>query len=213
MRLTFCVLCGQNDPTTLEHHHFIPNIWGGTDDENNMFTVCGICHGRIHNIPRPLNLSELIKEGNALKTTLTSSQYMSLAQQKLEQAEYAKKKAKDIINHTYSQTRNRSTRSFRKNRTLEEHWANDDAYKKRCDRESTYPRISKSLIWKQNNFVYVDNSIVASIVPDKDNPTLFHILIKEHIVKCYLNRVRAKDYAAWLVDRIKWGIISLEEIK
>lgn len=63
MRLTFCALCGEDDPTCLEHHHFIPRVHGGTDDETNMFTVCGECHGVIHAVPRPLKLGELIKDG------------------------------------------------------------------------------------------------------------------------------------------------------
>jgi 5-methylcytosine-specific restriction endonuclease McrA len=39
MRLDFCVSCGKRD-AALEHHHFIPIVLGGADDENNMFTVC-----------------------------------------------------------------------------------------------------------------------------------------------------------------------------
>jgi hypothetical protein len=67
MRLDFCALCGETDPAALEHHHFIPKVQGGTDDENNIFTVCGTCHGRIHDIPRPHRLGELVKAGHAKK--------------------------------------------------------------------------------------------------------------------------------------------------
>jgi hypothetical protein len=63
MRLDFCVLCGCNDPSALEHHHYIPKVDGGTDDEWNMFTICGLCHGVVHAIPRPLRLRELSKKG------------------------------------------------------------------------------------------------------------------------------------------------------
>jgi hypothetical protein len=93
MRLNFCVLCGQDNPNTLEHHHFIPKVCGGTDEEDNMFTVCGTCHGRVHNISRPLNLSDLIKEGRALNQPQTSSDYMSRAEQKTKEVERAKNNA------------------------------------------------------------------------------------------------------------------------
>jgi hypothetical protein len=65
MKLDFCALCGATNPDCLEQHHFIPKVEGGTDDESNMFTVCGTCHGRIHDVPRPLRLRPLIQEGIA----------------------------------------------------------------------------------------------------------------------------------------------------
>jgi hypothetical protein len=63
MRLTFCVLCGEDDQSTLEHHHYIPESMGGSDDESNMMTLCGVCHGKVHHIPRPMNLRDLIRAG------------------------------------------------------------------------------------------------------------------------------------------------------
>src|SRR5215472_13308401 len=67
MRLTFCVLCGEKDQSKLEHHHFIPKVLGGTDDETNMFTVCSRCHGVVHNIERPADLRKLMRRGHVIK--------------------------------------------------------------------------------------------------------------------------------------------------
>jgi HNH endonuclease len=78
MRLNFCALCGEKDQSALEHHHFIPRVMGGSDDETNMFTVCGTCHGKIHDVPRPHRLSVLIKEAH--------KQRKEERQQKLEHA-------------------------------------------------------------------------------------------------------------------------------
>ena len=86
MRLTFCVLCGQNDPNTLEHHHYIPKVWGGTDDETNMFTVCGTCHGKIHDIPRPLSLGPLIKLGNEIAGIKSLEEQKVIAEENLQEA-------------------------------------------------------------------------------------------------------------------------------
>ena len=63
MRLTFCALCGEGDQSTLEHHHYIPESMGGSDDDSNMMTLCGVCHGKVHHIPRPMNLRDLIRAG------------------------------------------------------------------------------------------------------------------------------------------------------
>ena len=39
MRLDFRALCGEKELAALEHHHFIPKVHGGTDDETNMFCL------------------------------------------------------------------------------------------------------------------------------------------------------------------------------
>jgi hypothetical protein len=61
--MTFCVACGDDDPTHLEHHHLKPRSRGGTDDEKNMIALCGTCHGELHGYDRVNNLSTLIREG------------------------------------------------------------------------------------------------------------------------------------------------------
>jgi hypothetical protein len=65
MRLAFCAACGCDDADALEHHHLIPRSLGGSDDETNLITLCGVCHGKMHDVKRPKSLSELIKVGHA----------------------------------------------------------------------------------------------------------------------------------------------------
>ena len=49
MRDDHCALCGLRDITALEFHHaVIPKVLGGPDDERNLLTLCGECHGRMH---------------------------------------------------------------------------------------------------------------------------------------------------------------------
>jgi hypothetical protein len=46
MKLDFCVACGgKND---LNHHHLMPRAVGGSDDDDNLVTLCRKCHGRVH---------------------------------------------------------------------------------------------------------------------------------------------------------------------
>jgi hypothetical protein len=96
MRLTFCTLCGEDDPTALEHHHYRPKALGGTDDETNMFTVCGTCHGMVHDIPRPLRLGELVKVGQAKIAERTVDDWQDIAAAKARQAEDAEAKALEL---------------------------------------------------------------------------------------------------------------------
>ena len=93
MRLTFCVLCGQNDPNTLEHHHYIPKASGGTDDEKNLITLCGECHGKTHGISRPLNLGALIIQGANRADARSVSEFISDAKKRVQQSERAVEKA------------------------------------------------------------------------------------------------------------------------
>jgi HNH endonuclease len=67
MRLDFCAVCGRRD--SLEHHHFIPRASGGSDDEQNMLTLCGACHMTLHDMrsSRRLNHAELTSAGIAAK--------------------------------------------------------------------------------------------------------------------------------------------------
>jgi hypothetical protein len=48
MRLTFCAACGRT--SDLHHHHLIPRIFAGSDDETNLITLCNDCHAKIHGI-------------------------------------------------------------------------------------------------------------------------------------------------------------------
>jgi len=62
MRLTFCALCGRT-PKTLEYHHIIPKALGGESDDQYMLTLCGSCHGLFHNYFRPIDLGDLVRQG------------------------------------------------------------------------------------------------------------------------------------------------------
>jgi 5-methylcytosine-specific restriction endonuclease McrA len=55
------VACGQ--ASDLHHHHLIPRVLGGSDDETNLITLCVECHGKMHGVEWKLGLGELIKAG------------------------------------------------------------------------------------------------------------------------------------------------------
>ena len=67
MKLNFCVLCGSEKE--LHHHHVIPKVKGGTDDEDNFMTLCEKHHEVVHNIQQCDNFFELARIGrtNAMK--------------------------------------------------------------------------------------------------------------------------------------------------
>jgi hypothetical protein len=52
-----------------------------------MFTVCGTCHGRIHHIPRPLCLSDLVKAGQENAKNLSPGELREVAEQMAARAE------------------------------------------------------------------------------------------------------------------------------
>ena len=61
MKLDFCVICGTTE--NLHHHHVIPKVKGGTDDEDNFITLCEKHHEMIHNIQQCDNFFELARLG------------------------------------------------------------------------------------------------------------------------------------------------------
>ena len=61
MKLNFCVLCGTTE--NLHHHHVIPKVKGGTDDEDNLITLCEKHHEMIHNIQQCDDFFELARLG------------------------------------------------------------------------------------------------------------------------------------------------------
>ena len=65
MRLDFCVICGSRDE--LQHHHLVPKVRGGTDDEDNLITLCYKHHCWFHEVKpsKWTRQSELVKEGLA----------------------------------------------------------------------------------------------------------------------------------------------------
>ena len=61
MKLDFCVLCGITK--NLHHHHVIPKVKGGTDDAENLITVCDKHHYMIHNMRQNADMYELARIG------------------------------------------------------------------------------------------------------------------------------------------------------
>jgi hypothetical protein len=61
MKTEFCVFCGSS--INLEHHHVLPRVLGGNDEEENMLTCCSLCHGKLHDLKRKYNHGELTKLG------------------------------------------------------------------------------------------------------------------------------------------------------
>lgn len=46
MKHDYCVACGNVD--NLQQHHLFPKSLGGSDEDSNLITLCGKCHGRLH---------------------------------------------------------------------------------------------------------------------------------------------------------------------
>ena len=66
MKLNFCALCGSTD--NIEHHHVLPKSLGGSDNADNLLTLCATHHVQLHNLsPGRINSSKLIKAVKATK--------------------------------------------------------------------------------------------------------------------------------------------------
>jgi hypothetical protein len=217
MRLTFCVLCGQNDPTTLEHHHYIPKVQGGTDDETNMFTLCGTCHGKVHDIPRPLRLSILIKEGHSLAETRSASELKTLAQQKIQYAEVLRKKANRVsslekLRRRYDDRNKRKNHQYQGPKMIKTE--EPEVTKKEIreiEMEELYinknplgHRWNRQYYWKENKF-YCDKDILGSLIPFPDNLKLFNIQIKDQTIIGPFNSTRARDIIRHFVRYVEAG--------
>jgi hypothetical protein len=63
LRLDFCVAFGYRGD--LNHHHLVPRVHGGPDDEANLVTLCRECHGSLHGVEWSTGQAELIKAGLA----------------------------------------------------------------------------------------------------------------------------------------------------
>lgn len=63
MILNFCAICGETEE--LHHHHIVPVIRGGSDEETNMITLCVTHHAWIHGLKPSMwnNHSSLVKAG------------------------------------------------------------------------------------------------------------------------------------------------------
>jgi hypothetical protein len=45
---TQCVMCGEDNPHILEEHHIIPRSKNGSNNPENLITLCANCHKKIH---------------------------------------------------------------------------------------------------------------------------------------------------------------------
>lgn len=66
MRLDFCVACGGQE--TLNHHHLVPKVYGGSNRDENLITLCRKCHGLLHQGKGELwsvDVGRLIRVGQA----------------------------------------------------------------------------------------------------------------------------------------------------
>ena len=75
-----CQLCGKTH-TKLEVHHIIFRSKGGTNDENNLITLCSECHKKLHEDFRNGKTTKLKIKGK--KTTLKYASYMNIIRSQL----------------------------------------------------------------------------------------------------------------------------------
>ena len=45
-----CFICGDRNSTVLQNHHLIPRRYGGSDDDENVVTLCASCHAAIEQL-------------------------------------------------------------------------------------------------------------------------------------------------------------------
>jgi hypothetical protein len=82
-------MCGAKDHTALEHHHVKPKVLGGTDEEKNLLTLCGECHGEFHDYLRPMRLGLLIQAGKEKAQERSADEWQEIAHQSAQRAERA----------------------------------------------------------------------------------------------------------------------------
>ena len=63
MRLDFCVACGNR--SDLNHHHLVPRVYDGPDDDANLVTLCRECHGLAHGAAYKTGHGDLVRYGQA----------------------------------------------------------------------------------------------------------------------------------------------------
>ena len=73
MKIDFCCICGTKE--NLHHHHITPRHCGGSDDETNLITLCGIHHAWIHGMkPTAWN-----NHSNAVKESLKEAKELGFS--------------------------------------------------------------------------------------------------------------------------------------
>ena len=50
MNKRICQICGEQRPRSMETHHIIPRRYGGSDDTENLVTLCSSCHRAVESI-------------------------------------------------------------------------------------------------------------------------------------------------------------------
>jgi len=46
----YCFICGDSRPNSLEKHHLVPKRYGGSDNKENLITICASCHSAIEKL-------------------------------------------------------------------------------------------------------------------------------------------------------------------
>lgn len=78
MKLDFCCACGEQDTDKLEFHHFVPRVYGGGDEDQNLLTLCHVCHGKQHGYER-MNARVLSRAG---RKAMTPARHAELSQRR-----------------------------------------------------------------------------------------------------------------------------------
>lgn len=73
MKTDFCVGCGSR--FDLHQHHLIPRSQGGTNRKENLVTLCGACHGRLHECRGLKTCSSLSQEAIISKIAAGDTNY------------------------------------------------------------------------------------------------------------------------------------------
>jgi hypothetical protein len=45
-----CFICDESNPTVLQRHHIVPRRYAGSDDDENLVTLCANCHVALERI-------------------------------------------------------------------------------------------------------------------------------------------------------------------
>jgi 5-methylcytosine-specific restriction endonuclease McrA len=62
-----CKFCSETDPDALESHHIIPRRFNGSDEDDNLVTLCASCHRKIESLYDKEFFHKLKKSRDQLK--------------------------------------------------------------------------------------------------------------------------------------------------
>jgi 5-methylcytosine-specific restriction endonuclease McrA len=56
-----CVVCGNSNKLLLQVNHITPKAYGGTENMENLVTMCVFCHARFHKVVTPKVNTEMLQ--------------------------------------------------------------------------------------------------------------------------------------------------------